>query len=108
MTKQLDTTLKAAQDGLTTLSANQGVKAIDGWLSTLEKADFRGAKVIHENLGKLKTHLEAGDLDAATIAQLLKTLGEETARTASHVDGADGKKITQLAELLGRSAAGLV
>ena len=50
----LDTTIKALQGGLTELGVAKGVKNIDSWMETLETADFRGSKIIHENLGKLK------------------------------------------------------
>lgn len=103
----LDTTIKALQGGLTDLAAGKGVKNIEGWIETLEKADFRGAKVIHENLGKLKTHLEADTLDGPAIGALLHTLGEETKRSASHASGAQSEKITLLGELLGKSGSDL-
>ena len=97
----LDTTIKALQGGLTELGVAKGVKNIDSWMETLEKADFRGSKIIHDNLGKLKTHLEAEAPDGAAIGQLLVTIGEETTRAISHhADNAEGKKLGQLAELL--------
>ena len=106
VTAHLDATIKALQGSLTALAADKGVKNIDGWMTALEHAEFRGAKIIHENLGKLKRQLEADTLDGAAIAQLLRTLGEETARTASHA-GAAGDKVSQLADLLGKSAGQL-
>lgn len=107
MTTHLDTTIAAFEKGLTEFAAAQGVKNIDRWLETLEKADFRGAKIIHENLGKLKKHLEADELDGPAIGELLRTLGEETGRTASHVEGAQAEKIQRLADLLGQSGSDL-
>ena len=104
----LDTTIKALGGSLTDLGVAKGVKNIDSWLETLADADFRGAQTIHANLEKLKTHLEAETPDGAAIGQLLKTLGEETGRAASHhADNAEGKKITQLAELLGSAGGSL-
>ena len=49
-------------------------------METLEKADFRGSKIIHENLGKLKTHLEAEAPDGAAIGQLLQSRSEKRRR----------------------------
>ena len=103
----LDTSIKALQDGVTHLAVTKGVKNIEGWLETLEKADFRGAKVIHENLGKLKRHLEADPLDGPAIGALLRTLGDETTRAASQADATQGAKIKQLGELLGKSGGDL-
>lgn len=107
MTIHFDTTIKAFQEDLTEFGVAKGIKNIDGWMDKLEQADFRGAKVIHENLGKLKGQLEADDLDGAAIAKLLRTLGEETKRAASHAEGAGSEKITRLAELLLKSGADL-
>ena len=107
ITAHLDATIKAVQSGLTTLAAAQGAKNVTGWMTALEHADFRGAKVIHENVGKLKRHLEAETLDGPAIGELLRTLGAETARTASHAEGAPGEKIKHLGELLGKAAGDL-
>lgn len=103
MTIHLDATLKAFQNGITGFGVANGIKNIDGWIGTLENAEFRGAKVIHENLSKLKSHLEADTLDGPAIGGLLHTLGEETKRAASHADGAQGEHLAQLAELLSKS-----
>ena len=103
----LDTTIKALQEGATHLALDKGIQNIASWMDALEKADFRGAKVIHENLGKLKGHLEAAHLDGPAIGKLLRTLGEETTRAASQVEGAQGEKVTRLGELLGKSGSSL-
>ncbi|THF67932.1 hypothetical protein E7T06_18835 [Deinococcus sp. Arct2-2] len=107
MTSQLDTTIAAFEKGLTDFSAAKGAKSIDTWLKTLEKADFHGAKIIHENLSKLKTHLEADEIDVPAIGELLRNLAEETGRTASQADGAVGEKILQLAGLLSQVGSDL-
>lgn len=108
MPQLLETTLKAFQDGLTHLAQDkavqQGVKNIDSWMTRLEKEDFRGAKIIHENLGKLKRHLEADELDPKAISDLLKTLGEETIRVASQAEGTQAEKIKHLGEALVHAA----
>lgn len=108
MPQLLDTTIQAFQNGLTTLAQDkavqQGVKNIDSWMTRLEKEDFRGAKIIHENLGKLKRHLEADHLDHSAIGDLLKTLGEETIRAASRAEGKQAEKVKQLGEALVHAA----
>jgi hypothetical protein len=106
-TPSLDTTIKAIQGGLTSLAADKGVKNIEGWMQQLDEAEFRGAKTIRDNLGKLKRHLESGNLDGAAIGELLGTLGQATVRAASNAQGAQGRKIQQLGELLSQSAGDL-
>jgi len=100
MPVKLAATLKAFQDGITNLSAAQGIKNIEAWEETLQDADFRGAKTIHENLGKLKKLLQNDHLDGGAILGLLKTLGEETVRASSHAEGKQAEQIKELGELL--------
>lgn len=100
MPTKFDTTLKAFEGDITKMEPAQAVKNIDGWMDTLEKADFRGSKIIHENLGKLKKHLQADKIDGPAIMKLLHLLGEETARTAGSASDAKGEKIKHLGELL--------
>ena len=108
MTTNLAPTIKAFTDGLkeaaTKTTVTHGIKNIETWEERLAEADFRGAKTIHGNLGKLKGLLQADAPDAGAIGALLRTLGEETARVASHAEGKDGEKITHLAELLGQAS----
>ena len=111
MITHLEPTLKAFQKALgetvTKTTVAHGIKNIDGWLEKLETADFRGAKTIHGNLENLKKHLEADEPDPKAIGKLLRTLGEETGRVASHAEGAPGEKLKQLAELLTKSGGDL-
>ena len=107
MATSVDSTIKAIQDGLTNLATDKAVKNIDGWMQKLEEADFRGAKGIHDNLGKLKRQLESGSPDGAAIGELLVTLGEATVRAAANASGKQGEQIKQLGELLSRSSEGL-
>lgn len=100
MLHKLEATIKALQDGLTHLGIAAGVKSIDGWMETLEKADFSGAKTIHEHLDKLKGQLQADKPDGSAITATLKTLGHETTKAASHADGEAADKIKQLGEAL--------
>lgn len=110
MPQLLDTTIRAFQNGLTNLAQDkaiqQGVKNIESWMTRLEKEEFRGAKIIHENLGKLKRHLEADELDRPAIGELLKALGEETIRAASHAESKEAQKVKQLGEALVNAAKG--
>ena len=108
MTTPLDTTIKAftktLEEGLSKSVAAQGIKNIDGWLPTLENAEFRGAKTIHDNLGKLKKHLESDELDGPAIGKLLRTLADETERAATQADDKEGEKVKHLAELLHKAS----
>jgi len=104
MIPNLEATIKALQGGLTQLGIAAGVKNIDSWMETLEKADFNGSKTIHEHLGKLKSELQSGTPDGAAITATLKSLGSETTKVAGQVDGEAGQKIKQLGEAL--SSAG--
>lgn len=103
MPKTFEPTIKAFEGDITKMDPAQAVKNIQGWMDTLEKADFRGSKIIHENLGKLKTHLEAEKLDGPAIMKLVNLLGEETSRAAGSAEGAKGEKIKHLGELLSES-----
>lgn len=105
----LDTTIKAftkaLQEEVGKAVVIQGTKNIASWMNTLEKAEFRGAKVIHENLGKLKSLLTADELDGPAIGKLLHTLGEETVRAAGQAKGSQGEEVKQLGELLLKASA---
>jgi len=100
MIPKLEATINALHGGLTQLGIAAGVKNIDGWMETLEQADFTGAKTIHEHLGKLKSELQAGTPNGAAIMASLKSLGEETTKVAGQVDGEAGQKIAHLGEHL--------
>ncbi len=107
MSVHIEPTIKALQGGLTELGVAKGVKNIDSWMEALESADFRGAKTIHENLAKLKKHLESGELDGKAIGGLLHTLGTETVHAAAHAEGHQAEKIKQIGELLTTSGGDL-
>ena len=100
MPVKLAATIKAFQDGITKLAVEKGIQTIESWGKTLQDADFRGAKTIRENLGKLKKMLQNDDLDGAGIMEMLKTLGEETVRASSHAEGKQAEQIKELGELL--------
>ncbi|MCY7338199.1 MAG: hypothetical protein LH613_18640, partial [Chamaesiphon sp.] len=85
----------------------KGIENIDGWMETLEQAEFSGAKSINENLGKLKQQLQSGNPDGAAIGKLLNTLGSETTRTASQADGSQGEKLQQFGQMLSKSSSSL-
>lgn len=106
MATQIQSTIDALQGNLTQLG-DKGTGAIQKWEDRLADADWRGAKTIHEDLGKLRRHLEGGDLDAAKIGELLVKLGEATERAAEHAEGAAGAGLKTLAATLQKAGAGL-
>jgi hypothetical protein len=104
--KTIDSTIKALQTGLADLGVKKGIANIEGWMEALEQEEFRGAKTIHDNLGKLKRKLESDDSDSETVAELLNKLADETKRAASHANG-QAEKISQLGEMLSTATAEL-
>ena len=107
MTMTLDTTIKAFQNSLSEIGVAKGIESIDGWMETLEQAEFSGAKSINENLGKLKQQLQSGHPDGAAIGKLLNTLGDETTRTASQADSSQSGKLQQFGQMLSKSSSSL-
>ena len=107
MPTRIDPTINVLKGQLNAAAAKKGVEMIGKWEGDLEKADWRGAKIIHENLGKLRRHLEGGELNGATIGGLLVTLGEETGRAASHAQGDTTGKLNSLSQALIDAGKGL-
>jgi hypothetical protein len=92
-TVDLDTTIAALQQGLTSVPADEAVAIIDSWQQQLQGHDLA------EDLGELKQALLNGD--TASIAEILVDLGEDTSgEAASSVSDEISPKIKQLGELL--------
>ena len=106
MTTQIQSTIDALQGDLTSLGS-QGTGAIQKWEDKLAEADWRGAKTIHEDLGRLRRELEGGAPDGAKIGELLTKLGESTERAAEHAEGASSAGLKTLAAALQKAGAGL-
>lgn len=106
MATQVQSTTEALRGDLTSLGS-KGTDAIQKWEDKLEGADWRGAKTIHEDLGRLRRHLESGDLDGQKIGELLTKLGEATKRAADHAEGNSGAGLKDLAAALQEAGAGL-
>ncbi len=60
-----------------------------------------GAKTIHGNLERLKKLLQADEIDAAKVKDLMVKLGEETVRMAGKADDKHADKIKSLGEAIG-------
>ncbi len=98
--KKLDDTIEMLKGKLEQAAAKTAVKSIEKWETTLEDAEWRGAKTIHEDLGRLRKHLEGDDLDGAKIGDLLVKLGESTSRVAGHEEQKGIEKVDQLGKAL--------
>ena len=107
MANKLESTITTLQGSLVDFSAKKGAQAIGKWMDELEKEDFRGAKTIHEDLGRLQRELEGDDIDGAKVKELLMKLGESTQRAAGHEEGKTYDGVRQLGEALVNAANGL-
>ncbi len=97
---KLDATIKAANGGITKLSPDQAVKNIEGWEEYLGKHEAPGVKAVVADLGKLKTHLQSGEIDSAAIEKLVKKLGHDTEKVKG--EGPNAAKIKELGEALAK------
>jgi hypothetical protein len=107
MPTRIDPTIKILTSQLTSTATKKGVEMIGRWEADLEKADWRGAKTVHEDLVKLRHHLEGGTPDGAVIAELLVKLGESTGRAAAHAKGDMGVQLSNLGQALVNAGQGL-
>lgn len=99
-TIDVDTTIAALQQGLTSIPVEQAIAVIESWQQQLQGTDLA------EDLGDLKAALSKGD--ASSISQILSDLGEDTSEAAADATGDVAVKVEQLGELLtqaGRSLA---
>lgn len=102
---QFDSTIKHIKDGVKSITVAQATKNIEGWEATLEKLDNPGAKTIIKDLGSLKTHLHASELDGEAIRKLVAKLGKETVAMAKKGDSKNAAKIEALGEALSAASA---
>ncbi len=96
MIKQVDSTIELLKGKLEEAAAKKAPAIIGKWEAEMEKAEWRGAKTIHEDLGKLRHHLEGDAHDKSAISELLVKLGHSTTHAAAHADGDDRKKLETL------------
>lgn len=99
--RMLTDTLGAFGEGtLATVSPEQGILLLEGWLNALP-GDV-GAERIMAEIAALRDHLKTGDYDTEKIRHLLLSMASHTA-TLSHepvVDESTGHQLTQLAQAL--------
>lgn len=99
-TVDIDTTIAALQQGLTSVPLEQAIAVIESWQHQLQGTDLA------EDLGDLKQALTDGDTDS--IAQILTDLGEDTSESAANATGDVAVKVEQLGELLSQAGQSLM
>ncbi len=96
--RMLTDTLGAFGEGsATTLSPDQGILLLEGWLNAL-RGDI-GAERILAEMGALRDHLRSGQLNGDTIRHLLLSMASHTS-ALSHEPSADGSTPAQLQQLV--------
>jgi hypothetical protein len=99
-TIDIDTTIAALQQGLTSVPIEQAISIIKSWQQQLQGTDLA------EDLGDLKQALTNGD--SSSIAQILSDLGEDTSESAASATGDIAVKVEQLGELLSQAGQSLM
>ncbi|MER3434452.1 MAG: hypothetical protein C4288_13755 [Leptolyngbya sp. ERB_1_1] len=96
----VDTTIAALQQGLTSIPVEQAIAVIESWQQQLQGTDLA------EDLGDLKAALSEGDVSA--ISEILTDLGEDTSEAAAEATGDVAVKVEQLGELLSQAGQSLM
>lgn len=90
-TMDLDATITALQQGVTSIPLDEAIAIIETWQSQLQGHDLA------EDLGELKAALQNGNGD---ISKLLIDIGEDTSGTSSGAPGEVMPKLQQLGQVL--------
>lgn len=102
-TANLDSTISALQQGLSSISSDEAIDLIESW------AQLIGANIsfstLDEDLDRLKLAL-MGVTDYS-IAAAIAELGENTTKLADSLDGELANKVKQLGDLLSQAATTL-
>jgi hypothetical protein len=98
----LDTTIAALQQGLTSIPPEQAVAVIEGWQQQLQGNDLA------EDLGELKAALTSGQTSKGmSLAEILTDIGQDTTEASASADPSAAAKVKQLGELLSQAASSL-
>jgi hypothetical protein len=100
-TVDLDSTIAALQGGITSLTPEAAVSAIESWQSQMQGTE------IAETLGELKMALEGGGTGSSSLGGLLSDLGSQTTTAAGTVTGDAMSKLQQLGQLLSQAGSSL-
>jgi hypothetical protein len=88
----LDSTISALQQDLSSIPTDQAIAIINNWQNQLSGTDLA------EDLGQLKEAILSGDTNA--IADLLVDLGEDSQSAAANATGDVANKVQRLGEML--------
>ncbi len=99
-TVDVDTTIAALQQGLTSVPMQDAIAVIESWQQQLQGTDLA------EDLADLKQALQSGDSGA--ISQIMSDLGEDTSDAAADASGDVAVKVEQLGELLSQAGQSLM
>jgi hypothetical protein len=91
-TMDLDATIAALQQGVTSIPLDEAVAIIEAWQSQLQGHDLA------EDLGELKAALQNGN--SGQISELLIDIGEDTSGSSSAAPSDITSKLQQLGQLL--------
>jgi hypothetical protein len=103
-TTRFQTTLHAIKQGAKAFTVDKAVNNIEGWEEYLSKHEHEGVKKVLQDLGKLKTLLQAKELDGEAIKSLVHKLGKETVAVAKDRQDANSQHIKELGEALSKAA----
>jgi hypothetical protein len=101
---QFAATIKHIEGGVKGFTISAAVKNIEGWEEMLGKLDAPGAKTIIRDLEKLKTLIQADEIDGDAVKGLVGKLGKETVTLAGKADSKNAEKVKQLGEALSSAA----
>ncbi|WP_303312612.1 hypothetical protein [Hymenobacter sp. BT730] len=106
---QLTATLKALQEGLTSLPLSTAHTNIDDWQNLLEQSGIPALQDVVRELGNLQSLLSSGDLNQNTVAigRSLSMLGAQTTQAAATATPETRSDLTRLADMLLRAGGDL-
>ena len=96
----LDDTLTFLTAGTPTNSGPQGITEIERWLAVLSASERTGLAKIKQELGQLSELLADSKTPAHDIAEILASLGAETAKVADDAGGDYAAPLTNLSKQL--------
>lgn len=95
-------TIQTIKQGVKNATISGAISNIEGWERTLQDVD--GAETVVQDLGDLKTELQADTLDGEAIRGLIMKLGQGTMDVAKSAGGSKASQIQQLGQALTQAA----
>lgn len=106
-TALLETTITAAEGGLTNVPAATALGVIRQWQTTLRGQNNPALTQIADDLGTLEQQLQANPINAKDVGGTLTKLGEQTTTAAASAQGAAGERVRRLGTLLSQAGSQL-